>query len=584
MKVIQKFFTKEKNIKNGYKYNFDVQEDGLYLIEIIASAKSWWQNLLKIKFGDDDLTVQIDDIGFPKLNGKKGLFDGEVAWNGNNLKGFSKTDIFIINFSKGIHTLTFLTNQSPTLNSIEIKKVDYEINYIPKDNNPAENGDRRQWMTIVLANLSLKNINIKAIAKNYLNQNDADDIKLIINGEIELNENKIDKKHKYWYWSGKFLKGQEKEFNKEFNKTKGIYYIELWADRMLEIKNIKIDIESGSSDIENTKIIPTVDNPEWTGDFNDDTEQVILARAIFGEVRSLSEKGRIAVGWSIKNRIFDSRWGNNYHQVILKPKQYSAFNGGDKNLPYVKNPFLDKTQIGDWYECYKIADKVIKGEVNDPTNGDNHYFSDYIKPPSWAKSKNAEFKIKIGNTLFYNLKQSGNKGFTKIINTVLIFGMILVIIFFYEVIKNNDWCAIEKEFPGGVEIEQYQSFLINPKTNEIQLAHFSPSGKFLRMETITTDSQPKRQLNVFEDSWPMGYLQDIIDQEGSILIIKTGAYEKPREIYKSDKFVAQWKWLDTKHADVFFNCGTGCQYYKRINVDTKEIENDVLLLTEVSNR
>ncbi|MFH1048731.1 MAG: hypothetical protein V1732_03645, partial [Patescibacteria group bacterium] len=61
--------------------NFEIPEDGIYFIEIIASAKSWWQNLKSLKsfFNDDDLAVKIDDIEFPKLNGKKGLFDGEAA-------------------------------------------------------------------------------------------------------------------------------------------------------------------------------------------------------------------------------------------------------------------------------------------------------------------------------------------------------------------------------------------------------------------------------------------------------------------------------------------------------------------------
>ena len=132
MELIQKNFTKKDKIENGYEYKFDISEDGLYLIEIIASAKSWWQNFLKIKFGDDDLTVKVDGIEFPKLNGKKGLFDGEVAWNGNNLKGLSKTNIFIAKLAKSEHALHFLVDQKPTLKSIKIEKIDSkEVNYIP---------------------------------------------------------------------------------------------------------------------------------------------------------------------------------------------------------------------------------------------------------------------------------------------------------------------------------------------------------------------------------------------------------------------------------------------------------------------
>jgi len=232
-------------IKNNFNYNFEIPEDGIYFIEIIASAKSWWQNLKSLKsfFNDDDLAVKIDDIEFPKLNGKKGLFDGEAAWNGNNLKGLSKTSIFIINLRKGNHTLNFLVDQNPILECISIFKIneDEEINYIPEKNNPPQNGNRRQWMAISVINLPIKNLNIKAIAKKYSNNEDDDDIKLIINGNIQKNE--AEKSHKNWFWCGRVSDGQEKEFNKELNLAVGLHYIELWADRMPEMKSIMLNID-----------------------------------------------------------------------------------------------------------------------------------------------------------------------------------------------------------------------------------------------------------------------------------------------------------------------------------------------------
>ena len=75
--------------KEKTKYNFEIVKNGLYFIEIIASARNWRQNW-RYLFNDDDLAVKIDEIEFPKLNGKNGLFNGEAAWNGNNLKGLKK--------------------------------------------------------------------------------------------------------------------------------------------------------------------------------------------------------------------------------------------------------------------------------------------------------------------------------------------------------------------------------------------------------------------------------------------------------------------------------------------------------------
>jgi hypothetical protein len=409
MDPIKKYFNGEEGkIKDGFEYGFNVSENGLYLIEIVASSKSWWQNFKKLRifFRDDDLTVKLNNTEFPKLNGKRGLFDGEVAWNGNILKGLHKTNVFIVDLSKGSHKLTFLVDQKPTLKSIKIEKVNDEINYIPQENNPAEDGDRRQWLNIALVDLPLKRLFVSAIANYNPAEKDGDDMKLIIDGEIKKNE--IRKDFKYWYWCGMELRGKEKEFSEELDKGRGLHYIELWADKSPELKNIKLNLglnlENIDSD-ENKKRIPTVDAPEWTGDFNDDTEQMILARAIFGEARNmlLSDETRIAVGWSIRNRIGNSAWGNNYHEVILHKNHYSAFRESDKNWDYVKNP-LFKNNIIDkrsWEDCYKISGQVIDGSLDDPTDGANHYYDDSIETPYWAAKDN--FKIKIDSIFFHRL-------------------------------------------------------------------------------------------------------------------------------------------------------------------------------------
>lgn len=242
------------SIKNNYDYSFRIPESGVYVIEIIATAKSWWQNLkgLKSFFNDDDLTLKIDGVEFPKLNGRGGLFDGEVAWNGNNLKGFSKTNIFIINLNEGRHALGFLADKNPVLESIAISRVnEEEINYLSEENNPAQDGDRRQWITIIPVNVSIKNLSIKASAKKYPEDRDDDDIKLIINGAVQKNES--DKSHRNWFWCGRILDGLEKEFNRELNLEKGLHYIELWADRMPEIKSATIVMEKSINAFEDRK-------------------------------------------------------------------------------------------------------------------------------------------------------------------------------------------------------------------------------------------------------------------------------------------------------------------------------------------
>jgi len=395
-----------KTIKENFDYNFEVKQGGLYLIEIIASCKSWKQNLIKFIsfFKDDDLTIKINNVEFLKLNGKRGLFDGEVAWNGNNLKGLFKTNIFVIYLKQDIHTIQFLVDQKPYLKSIQISRIEdlKKIVYIPTENNPAQDGNRRQWINVVLIDLQLKYLFIKAKADKR--KKDDDDIKLIIDGKVQ--KNTESKSHKYWYWCGRILKGQDKEFNKKVNMPKGLHYIELWADRMPFLYRAEIELGLKEDETPEKDKTPTVDNPKWTGDFNDDTEQMILARAIYGEARNeiLSDKARIAVGWSIRNRVEDTtKFGNNYNEVILKEDQYSAFRKSDENRPYVEDPLHTNNLIDKraWENCYKVAGQVMLCEVDDPTDGANHYYDESIDSPYWANNEN--FKIKIDSIFFHRL-------------------------------------------------------------------------------------------------------------------------------------------------------------------------------------
>ena len=226
-----------------WKWNFEIKEDGIYGIEITALTKSWQQNLFSNNFfKDDDLTVKIDNLEFPKKSGKRGLFDGEVAWNGNNLKGLKKTNLFLIKLNQGNHILTFLADQKPKIETIKIYKTEDEITFLPKDNFPPEDGNQRQWLTIIICNLFLKSLFIKASVKkgkwHDIFQKDDGDLKLVINGEIQKNQEP--KSHKYWYWCGRTLKGNSKVFEKELNLKPDLHYVEFWTDRNPEVEEIKI--------------------------------------------------------------------------------------------------------------------------------------------------------------------------------------------------------------------------------------------------------------------------------------------------------------------------------------------------------
>jgi len=161
------------------------------------------------------------------------------------------------------------------------------------------------------------------------------------------------------------------------------------------------------------KRIPTVNDPEinyhidGTPNFNDDSEQIILARAIFGEARGESKEGKIGVGWVIRNRVDNPRWwGDSYPTVILKPAQFSAFNPTDVNYQFVVNPLHTNNPSDEnaWYESYEIAGQILNNEVDDPTKGADHFYSADIAPPSWADEK--KFTVQISKHRFYRLELS----------------------------------------------------------------------------------------------------------------------------------------------------------------------------------
>jgi hypothetical protein len=163
---------------------------------------------------------------------------------------------------------------------------------------------------------------------------------------------------------------------------------------------------------------PTRENPFFTGDLCEDPPEILLARTIYGEARDrrLSDKARTAVAYSIKNRLgTEGKYGekrDTLHKVILEDRQYSIFNPKNSNYDYVLDPLhkirkLDensdkyKLEKNTWLNCCDIAEKVLKREVPDPTDGATHYYDDSIEKPYWATEEN--FKVKIDTLNFYKL-------------------------------------------------------------------------------------------------------------------------------------------------------------------------------------
>lgn len=385
-----------KKIKENLVFPISTDQGGLYYITITARCFSAKQSTSKL---NDTLRVEIDGVKLreiPPLD-KPQYNKIPPAWNGTDLNGLSKTVIFILPLSYDAHTITFIPSGEPI-----VEKMAYQLIQNPQEillllNDRAEDGDKRPWYTIALENLPLKSIAATVgVSWHFL---DGDDVKLIVDNQIE--ENKQSRLWKYWAWSARpwqIFSGEiteQKTFNKDLSAD--IHYIEFWADKTPNLQQVTLNVGDYKH-----KRIPTVKDPKWTGDFADDTDQMILARALFGEARDelVPDLARIAIGWTIRTRV-SSRgwWGDTYQEVITKEWQYSAFNAGEINREYVEDPLHTGNGIDRRARetTYKIAGKVLNNDVQDPTGGANHYYDDSINTPDWAVGRTPSFKVSYTN-------------------------------------------------------------------------------------------------------------------------------------------------------------------------------------------
>ncbi len=136
-----------------------------------------------------------------------------------------------------------------------------------------------------------------------------------------------------------------------------------------------------------------------TEDFSEDTDEVLLARMIFGEARGLSEIEKIAVGYTAVNRANDNvKWnGSDVRSAVLKSKQYSCFNSNDPNREKLMNPM--DYEPSEFIKCLDISRKILDGTAEDFSNGATHYFNPSVVSPSWKNRMHKIGKIDTGNKL-----------------------------------------------------------------------------------------------------------------------------------------------------------------------------------------
>lgn len=386
-----------KKVTSNFSHTISIEQFGLYAVSITARCqRKGFLNLRK----EQNLRLEINGTQFREIPPEKNkqLWKIPPAWNGTELKGLSKTIVFILPLKVENYTFEFFAEPEATIEKFEYKLLPDLQNITFDLNEQAEDGDKRPWYTFAFINTPIATV--KADVSTQWHFLDGDDVKLIVDNNIKANPDS--KKHHDWIWATKpalFSKPKQEEKTFTENLPVGTHYVEFWADKTPILHKVSFDLGDFKP-----KHIPTKNNPEWTGNFDDDTEQLLLARLILGEMEGQPREAKLGAGFTVVNRQRKalSHWGYSLKEIILKAGQYDAFKN-PKTVKKVRDP-LGNVSKTEWEDCYALAEIVLAGKEKDPTSGATHFYSTATGTgfPWWATDD--VYRTKVGITYFYELE------------------------------------------------------------------------------------------------------------------------------------------------------------------------------------
>jgi|TARA_Y100000310_G_scaffold17671_2_gene17457 spore germination cell wall hydrolase CwlJ-like protein len=155
---------------------------------------------------------------------------------------------------------------------------------------------------------------------------------------------------------------------------------------MISRRNLIIGVGSGL--VAPLSILPNEANAltykaNSRGDLYHDSDNVVLARMLFGEGRSVSVGERIAIGFTPINR--QKRLvEKSLTEIILHPGRYHCFNSHpeDPNFKKVLDP--EEYDSNAWEKSLKIAKVILNGKYDGVNFGQTHYHRK-DSHPKWAK-------------------------------------------------------------------------------------------------------------------------------------------------------------------------------------------------------
>lgn len=224
----------EKILKTTRSINFNIQNKGIYLIQVSAKTKDEKQ---LDGTDDEDLRVEIDGRKFPLLSNQQRYFDSPAAFSGGATHGLTKVVFFILWLDTGYHQLNFIPDLAATVMEMSIRQIS-EDSSLSEFNLPlnltAEDGDRRDWLTFVLVDAKLESFTPELILKRRFI--DSDDVKITIDDLIK--QAHYNNRQKLWYFVASLLRGEQQSKEFKANLPIGLHYVELAADRTPTLNTI----------------------------------------------------------------------------------------------------------------------------------------------------------------------------------------------------------------------------------------------------------------------------------------------------------------------------------------------------------
>jgi len=297
-------------VKDQEVWNFNIGQDGIYIVSISARCKNWAQNF-KHLFNDDDLALQIDDYLFAEMKGKKREFSSPGSWNGNEIKNNSKTVLFILPLRNGSHKITFWVDVTPTVEEIKIYKIEQsDIDLVSSNIFEFE-----KFSDVIIKNLTVEELKVSATVAVGSN------LEIKVDGQSQINLKY--KRYKKWYWYGQELKGGSKEYQTPNGFDKNQHSLELDCQGKPTITSFKLKIDTENveyeaghvrlyDDIQSTKILhlrstPSDENNEILAEIKDGERVEIHNEKVSGKyIESFSDTWHEIIFNNIRGYVLSS--------------------------------------------------------------------------------------------------------------------------------------------------------------------------------------------------------------------------------------------------------------------------------------